>query len=386
MTRRTMLRAAACVATSLLLAVAACSTTDKADKPLPLKTLAGVLHPQRAWSASVSGSKPKLRLGLAPVTDGLHVYVAGPKGLVLALDATSGKPLWRRELPKLLLAGGPGVGGGLVLVGSAEGDVVALDAATGKDRWRVRVNTEILAAPVVSNGVVVLHTVDGHLYGLNAANGEQRWVTEQPVPRLTLRGMSPPVIAGDFALAGFDNGRLMAVTVGGGITAWDVALGQPRGSSELQRLVDIDAAPVVEGDEVYAVSYQGRAARLSLDTGRELWGHEISSFRGLALGPISVYVSTGEGDLVRLDRAGGGERFRQKQLAHRLLSAPVVLGNSVVVADNLGMLHWLDAESGEFQARVSLGGAVSAPPVVAAGLVIVQTDKGGVEAWRPTHR
>jgi outer membrane protein assembly factor BamB len=378
-------RGAACLAAGLLLALVACSTTDKADKPLPLKTLAGALQPQRAWSASIGGAQPKLRLGLAPATDGQHVYLAGPKGTVQALDAASGKLLWRREV-KLALAGGPGVGGGLVLVGSADGDVLALDAATGKDRWRVRVNTEILSAPVVGNGVVVLHTVDGHLYGLNAANGEQRWVTEQPVPRLTLRGMSAPVIAGELAVAGFDNGRLMAVTVGGGITAWDVALGQPRGSSELQRLVDVDAAPVVEGDEVYAVSYQGRAARLSLETGRELWGHEISSFRGLALGPISAYVSTAEGDLVRLDRAGGGERWRQKQLAHRLLSPPVVIGGTVAVADNLGMLHWLDGDSGEFQARVSVGGPVSVAPVVVAGLVIIQTDKGSVEAWRPARR
>jgi outer membrane protein assembly factor BamB len=377
-------RAAAGIATGLLLALAACSTTDKADKPVPLKTMAGALQPQRAWSTSIGGAMPKLRLGLAPVTDGRHVFVAGAKGAVLALDAASGKVLWRRQF-KLALAGGPGVGGGLVLVGSADGDLIALDALTGANRWQVRINAEILSAPVVGNGVVVLHTVDGHLYGLNAANGEQRWVTEQVVPRLTLRGMSAPVIAGDLAVAGFDNGRLMAVTVGGGITAWDVALGQPRGSSELQRLIDIDSVPVVDGDEVYAVSYQGRAARLSLETGRELWGHEISSFRGLALGPISAYVSTAEGDLVRLDRAGGGERWRQKQLAHRFLSAPVVLGNTVVVADNLGMLHWLDGDSGDFQARVSLGGAVSVAPVVAAGLVIVQTDKGSVQAWRPAR-
>jgi outer membrane protein assembly factor BamB len=373
------------LAAGLLLALAACDTVAKADKPVALKAFAGKLHPQRAWSLSLGGAKPKLRLGLAPVTDGQRVYLAGAKGEVLAVNAATGKAAWRHDL-KSALAGGPGIGAGLVLVGSADGDLYALDALNGVERWHVRVNSEILSAPAVGNGVVVLHTVDGHLYGFGVANGEQRWVTEQQVPRLTLRGMSQPLVVGELAIAGFDNGRLMAVSLGGGITAWDVTLGQPRGSSELQRLVDIDSAPVIEGDELYAVSYQGRAARLSAETGREIWGHDISSFRGLALGPISVYVSAAEGDLVRLDRAGGGERWRQKQLAHRLLSAPVVLGTSVVAADNLGMLHWLDADSGEFQARVKLGAPVSVAPVVAAGLVIVQTDKGGVEAWRPAPR
>ena len=382
---RAFKRSSAWLAAGLLLALAGCNSIDKADRPMPLKAVAGSLQPQRAWSASLGGAKPKLLLGLAPATDGQHVFAAGGKGTVLALDAATGKQLWRREL-KVALAGGPGTGGGLVLVGSADGGLFALDAASGKDRWNVRVNAEILSAPVVAGTVVVLRTVDGRLHGFNAADGVQRWVTEQQVPRLTLRGTSDPVAAGEFVLAGFDNGRLMAVTTGGGITAWDIALGQPHGSSELQRLIDIDAPPVVDADEVYAVSFQGRAARLSLETGREIWGHEISSYRGLALGPISVYVSTAEGDLVRLDRAGGGERWRQKLLAHRRLTAPAVLGSSVVVGDNLGMLHWLDADSGDFQARVKAGSPMSVAPVVAAGLVIVQTDKGNVEAWRPAKR
>jgi outer membrane protein assembly factor BamB len=382
---RAIRRSTALLAAGLLATLAACSSVDKADKPTPLKAVSGTLQPQRAWSAGLGGANPKLLLGLAPATDGRHVFAASGKGQVVALDAATGKQLWRRTL-KALLAGGPGVGGGLVLVGSADGDVFALDAASGKDRWHVRVNAEILSAPVVGGNVVVLRTVDGRLHGYNVADGEQRWVTEQQVPRLTLRGTSDPVVAGEFVLAGFDNGRLMAVTTGGGITAWDVALGQPHGSSELQRLIDIDAPPVVDADEVYAVSFQGRAARLSLETGREIWGHEISSYRGLALGPISVYVSTAEGDLVRLDRAGGGERWRQKLLAHRRLTAPAVLGSSVVVGDNLGMLHWLDADSGDFQARVKAGSPMSVAPVVAAGLVIVQTDTGNVAAWRPAKR
>jgi outer membrane protein assembly factor BamB len=373
-----------------LLAVAACSSVDKADKPTPLKALRLGDGPVRAWSTGIGGEKPKLRLGLAPVVDAQRVYVANAAGEVVALDIATGKRAWSHAVwtrkPKGQLSGGPGVGEGLVVVGSANGDLYALSAADGAERWHARVNAEIQAAPAIGGGVVVLRTVDGHLFGFNAATGEQRWITDQQVPRLSLRGTSSPVIAGDLAIAGFDNGRLMAVSLGGGTTAWDVPLGQPHGSSELQRLIDIDSPPVVEGDELYAVSFQGRAARLALDTGRELWSHEVSSYRGLALGPISAYVSTAEGDVVRLDRAGGGERWRQKLLAHRRLGRPVVAGDSVVVGDNEGFLHWLSAEDGAPQARVKLGAALTSAPIVAGDaanpLVIVQTDKGSVEAWR----
>jgi len=381
-----------------LLVVAACSSVDKADKPTPLKALRTAEGPVRAWSASVGGAKPKLRLGLAPAADAQRVYAASASGEVVAIELATGKRAWSHPVftrkAKGMLSGGPGVGEGLVVVGSTNGDLYALSAGDGSERWHARVNAEIQSAAAIGGGVVVLRTVDGHLYGFNSATGEQRWVTDQQVPRLSLRGTGAPVIAGDLAIAGFDNGRLMAVSLGGGTTAWDVPLGQPHGSSELQRLIDIDSSPVVDGDELYAVSFQGRAARLALDTGRELWSHEISSYRGLALGPVSVYVSTGEGDVVRLDRAGGGERWRQKLLAHRRLGRPAVVGNSVVVGDNEGFLHWFSAEDGSPQARIKLGSALVAAPIVAAPIVggkagkpllVVQTDKGSVEAWRLTR-
>jgi outer membrane protein assembly factor BamB len=315
------------------------------------------------------------------VIDGESVYGANPHGDVIAISLATGRQLWRHHL-KLALSGGPGAGQGLVLVGGSGGALVALAAANGAERWRVALNSELLSAPVVAGDVVVVRTVDGKLYGLEMTDGRQRWVTDQQVPRLTLRGTSRPVIAGELAICGFDNGRLVAVSLATGNTAWDVAVGQSHGSSELQRLIDIDAPPAIDGDDVFAVAFQGRAVRLSRDTGREIWAHDISSYRGLAADPLGVYVSTAEGELVRLDRASGAERWRQKALLRRSLTAPALQGNRVVVADIEGVVHWLSMEDGSFLARAKAGARVSAAPLVAGELVLVQTDKGTIEAWR----
>lgn len=374
-------RAGALCLAALLGALVACKSSTKPDKPLKLVDFPAQFTLQRAWSTSVGSGQPKLKLGLAPVADGERLYVANGKGTVLALDARSGKRLWEQHI-KAQLSGGPGAGGALVLVGTASGAVIALNAADGVQRWRAQLNSEILSAPVVSGDLVAVRTVDGKLIGLAASDGTQRWVTDQQVPRLTLRGTSAPIIAGDYAIAGFDNGRMMAVTLAGGTTAWDVAVSQARGSSELQRLIDIDGPPVADQDELYVVGFQGHVARLSRDSGREIWSHEISSFRGLALDPVGVLISTAEGEVVKLDRAGGAERWRQKGLLRHTLTRPVVVGESVVVGDIQGYLHWLGTEKGEFQARVKVGAPLSAAPLVVGDLLIVQTDKGGIEAWR----
>lgn len=367
---------------AVLCALPACKSKTKPDKPMALVDFPAKFKPQHAWSASFGSGLPKLELGLAPVSDGQRLYVSNGKGKVWALNPTNGKQLWKQRFKNTTLSGGPGVGGGLVLLGTASGAVIALNAADGAQRWRAQLNAEILSAPVVSGEVVVVRTVDGKLFGLATSDGKQRWVTDQQVPRLSLRGTSTPIISGEYAIAGFDNGRLLAVTVSGGTTAWDVAVSQARGSSELQRLIDIDSPAVADLDELYVVGFQGHVARLSRDTGREIWSHEISSFRGLALDPVGVLVTTAEGEVVKLDRAGGAERWRQHNLLRHSLTRPVVQGTSVVVGDAQGYLHWLSLEDGSFQARVKVGGPLSAAPLVVGNLVVVQTDKGAIKAWR----
>lgn len=366
----------------LLAALAACSGKNKVkpDKPMRLTDIDTTIQVERVWRAKVGGL-PKLRLSLDAATSDGRAYLAGAQGEVQAVDLATGRTKWRTDL-RLRLSAGPGVGGDLVVVGGPKGDVVALDAATGRQRWRVKVNSEVLAAPAVNASTVVVRTVDGKLRALEAKDGSQRWLTDQQLPRLTLRGNAPPQILGDRVLAGFDNGRLIAVSLVGGTTLWDVAVGQARGSSELQRLIDVDSAVAVDGDDLFAVSYQGRVARIALETGQVIWAHDISSYRGLAVSKDAVFVSTANGELVKLDRSAGAELWKQSALVRRQLSAPVLVGEQVVVADLEGVMHWINASDGRFAARTKAGGRVSMPPVASDGLVLVDDDQGEVSAWR----
>ncbi len=378
MLRRIVTVAAAGLA---LAALSDCASTKKEDKPVALAKIHPQFTPKRIWGAQLGVSQPKLQLGLAPAVDGSRVYAANALGEVVARELANGHRVWKRRL-KLPASGGTGAGAGLVLVCSTGGMLIALAESDGTDRWRAQLSSEVLAAPVVASDLVLVRTVDGKLFAIEAATGKQRWVVDQQVPRLTLRGTSKPVVAGELAISGFDNGRLMAVTLAAGNPAWDIAVGQPRGSSELQRLIDIDSPPAIDGDDVFAVAFQGRAVRLAHDTGLEIWSHEISSYRGLAADAYGVYVSTAEGEVVKLDRASGAQRWSQKGLLRRAISAPVLQGRALVVTDYQGYIHWLSTEDGAFLARAKGGSRISAAPLVSGDLVLVQTDRGRLEAWR----
>jgi outer membrane protein assembly factor BamB len=395
---RVLLGALLCTALLCAGCTSASKAKKKADAPAVLVPFPNRIELQRVWSTKLAGEAPKLRLGLGVCADDQRVFAASHKGAVEAINLASGRRLWRREL-KAPLAAGPAAGHGLVVVGSSKGEVIALSETDGKLSWRVRINAEILSPAAIDDTLVVVRGVDGRLHGLSAKDGSELWLAEEQVPRLSLRGTSPPLLVGDLAIAGFDNGRVAAVTRGSGTTAWDTAVGQAHGSTELARLIDVDAPLVADGDDLFAVAFQGRVTRLARDTGQVIWARDLSSYRGLALDDSAVYVSTAGGELVRLERNNGTEQWTQKALVRRQLSAPVIYRGRVVVGDAGGVLHWLDPATGDFVARAQVASSVgrnstitskgvaykkriSSPPIVAGGLLLAFSDNGVLSAFR----
>jgi outer membrane protein assembly factor BamB len=370
----------------VLALAAACSKEKDVEPPAELVDFQETLRVDRAWKVSMGGGEEVMRLALSPAVDGTTVYLAGHDGEVAAVGLENGRQLWETRL-KLGLSAGPGVGEGLVVVGTPEGDLIALDAAAGTERWRVRLNGEILARPAVGGGTVVVHAVDGTVHGLKAADGTPAWSHEQQVPRLSLRGSAPPVIAGDAVLCAFDNGRVSALGLAEGDLLWSATVSPPRGRTELERLVDIDSAVQVTGDDVFVVGYQGRVAMLARNSGQIWWARDLSSYRGLALDDTSAFVSTADSAVVSVSRRDGTEQWRQDAMRLRGLSGPAVDGDAVVVGDFEGYLHWLDRGTGQLLGRTRAGSdRISNAPVAVDGIVLVQDDGGTVSAYRARPR
>jgi outer membrane protein assembly factor BamB len=365
----------------LALLLAACAEKN-VQPPAELTEYEASADIDRVWTHSVSGNAPRLRLGLGLAAAGDVVFTASYNGEVVALDRATGKRLWRRDT-KLKLTGGPGAGDGLVVVGSAQGDIVALDAATGEQKWSIRINSEILSAPAIGGTAVLVRAGDGRLVALRAADGTQIWSAEEEVPRLSLRGTARPLVSGGLAVAGFDNGRVLALELLTGNTVWELNIAPPAGRSELDRLVDIDTALQAMDENIYVVTYQGKAASIDREVGQTLWTRDVSSYSGLALDEGGFYVTSADGAVIKIDRRTGAELWRQEALSRRRLSPPAVVGALVAVADLQGYVHFLHPSNGQLAARVRpLGTRVSAPPVVSGDLLLMTDADGKIAALR----
>jgi outer membrane protein assembly factor BamB len=371
---------------ALALLAAGCDKDKDVAPPAELVDFNPTVRIDKVWSVGTKGGEDVLRLALRPAIEGERVYVAGHGGDVRALELSTGREIWRIDTG-LDLAGGPAVGEGIVVVGGSGGGLVALDAQSGAERWKAMTGGEVLAAPTVASGLVVIRTVDGRLRGLRAADGVEAWSYEQPVPRLTLRGNGPPVVDGDMVFAGLDNGKVVALALTTGDLLWNTTVAPGHGRTEIERLVDIDSPVRVLGDDVFVVGFQGRVAMLARDTGQLWWGRDLSSNRGLVVEGDAIYVTTSDSTVMALRRRDGTPVWSQDAMLRRGLTAPALSGDTLVVGDFEGYLHWLDAATGQLLARGKTGGGrMTNAPVAAGGLLLLETDSGEVQAWRAKPR
>jgi outer membrane protein assembly factor BamB len=371
------------VAAALCALLAACASgIRESERPAELSSkFKNLIKVERLWKASAGNSAPDLRLGLSLALSGDTIYTANNDGLVQAFNKADGQRLWRTAT-RVALTGGPGAGEGLVVAGASEGQIFALDATTGEIRWQAHINSELLSAPAVGNGVVLVRAVDGRVVAFSASDGRQLWSAEQQVPRLSLRGTSEPVIAGEATVVAFDNGRVQALRLSDGNTLWDINLAPVTGRSELERLNDIDTALQVHGDSVYVVGFQGKLARISLEEGEIVWSRDVSSYSGLDVDDSGVYVTTADGSVMKVSLEGI-EAWKTSEFAWRGLSPPGVFRGIVAVADFEGYVHFLDGGTGAQAARLHpLATRVSADPVVSDGVVFLRDDGGGIVALR----
>jgi len=366
---------------AMALGIAACGGDKDLDPPAELVKISAKLDVKRIWDTGLGGDAERLRLALRPTLVNGAVYVASHEGLVRAFAASTGKLQWSVKT-KLPLSAGPEVLDGTVIVGSSEGDILAFEAADGKQRWRATVKSEVLARPLIINDLVVIRTVDGHVEALALTDGTKRWAVDEPVPRLTLRGTSAPVLAGDRIVAAFDNGKVIAVDPRNGEVIWDVTVNAPRGRTELQRLADIDAPPRVAGDDVFVVGFQGRVAMLAVDSGQIWWARDASSYRGFTIDEDFLYLTNSDSVVMCMRRSDGAVQWEQSALRKRAVTAPAIDGNSLVVGDFEGYLHWLDRSTGEIVARVSTGGErIANAATTAQEGVFIQTEDGKLLAY-----
>lgn len=375
----------------------ACSSTEEEideTEPVELTEITEQFRAEVLWEESVGGGVSDYFSRLKPIVAYDKVYSASRQGDVFAFDAQTGKQVWRVDLGEensdsgffssaksALVGGGPVAGINKVFLGSENGEVFALDAETGAMSWQAKIKGEVITAPAIDAGTLIVNSASGVLKAFNASNGEEQWKIEQDVPPLTLRGISSPAVAAGGVVIGSADGSLTVYILENGQQGWTVEVGEATGSTELERVIDIDSKPLVFGDKAYAISSRGHLVSIDLRSGRVLWKRQYSSYRQLSISGNSLFLTDVKGHVYAIDRNNGLERWSQLAFTNRGVTGPAALKNHVVVGDFEGYLHWLDSETGEIVARHQVDSSgIYSTPTVANDTLYVQSRDGDLQA------
>lgn len=365
-----------------LLALGGCASTDdsipdwagvKGDaEPAKLVEFTETAKFEVRWQASVGYQGTDL-LQTALSKDA--IYSATGKGTLMRLDRATGKRVWLIQTG-ITISGGVSQGDGLVYVGGDKGDVLAYDE-DGKLKWKSPVSSEVLSVSQVADGIIMVRSGDGRIAGINAADGKRMWVYERSTPALVVRSHAGVAIQRGVAYAGFAGGKLAAINIKNGELLWEALVSQPRGNTELERISDITSDPVVDDEQVCAIAFQGRLACFDRTQGSPLWNRDISSDKGITVKGRYLYLSDAGGSVIALDKITGSTTWKNGELLLRKTTAPLAIGNYVVVGDFEGYLHGMNIEDGKFAARIKLDeGAVLSAMLEMDGGLLVQT-RGG---------
>lgn len=268
------------------------------------------------------------------------------------------------------------------IVSTRGGKIMAFDSATGAKRWEQQLSGSVLSPALISNNRVILSANDGFLHGLSLQTGQSVWQFATQVPAISVRGSAAPTLLDDkTALLATADGRLHAVTTDSGLPQWSRRVGVGAGSSEVERMSDVDGTPVVNNNQLFAISYSGQLLGIDLASRQVMFVNDLASLKALTVNNQQVIATSLDGKVVAYDRTSGEMLWESEELAYRHLTNPVMIGNYIAVGDYDGVVHLFDPASGKIVSRVETKGALTNLQVQGSRL-LTQSTSGQVAIWQ----
>ena len=327
------------------------------EQPAELVKINSQVKIDNTWSKKIFSDIPTGKTDLVVDSDGIFTFSSS--GLVFSYFS-NGKLNWENDL-NFSLSSGVGKGFGSLFVTSIDGDIFSLDINNGNLNWSSKIGGESLSVPSSNGDIVAVQTSNGKITAINLKDGKFRWEYISVLPSLSLRGTSSPIFDDGNLYVGFANGNLAKIEPRSGVIQWEIPVTISKGSSEIERIIDIDSKPLVSSGLAFATSYQGDVSAINSLNGRVIWRNNFSSTKDILEIERNIYLVDEDSEVQAFSGLTGISLWRIKDYRLRNLTSPQRLNNYIIVGDFEGYLHFLDTSSGSTigRYRVSRSGILS---------------------------
>jgi outer membrane protein assembly factor BamB len=365
------------------------ATKTMGDPALPLN-----IHP--GWSTSIHGGDITQRIGATPAIADGKLYLIDADAVVEAFDARTGARRWQTALDNskrdtaVRFGGGVSYDNGRVYATTGRGDAAALDAKTGKLLWKVRPAGPLRGAPAIGEGNVYVLTQDNQIFALKPDTGATVWTVSATLETSGVFGVGAPAMAHGTVVAGFSSGELSALRYENGRIVWQDQLSRTAISTSVSVISDIDASPVIDQGKVYAIGQGGRMVAMDLFTGQRLWELVIGGINTPWLAGEWLFVVTDEAKVMCIARTTGKirwisqlPRYRDPKKKDKPIEyyGPVLAGGRLIVVNNRGQMINVAVADGKIGTSVKAGKGFYLPPVVANNMLYLIDNHGRLSTW-----
>ena len=293
--------------------------------------------------------------------------------------------------PSKGFGGGVAYDDGKLFVSTGFGSVIALDAASGKQLWKVDLGVPIVNAPTANGGRVFVSSQDNHFYALAQTDGRKLWDHQGISESAGILESTSAAVAGEYVVAPYSSGELFAIRVTNGRVAWSDMLTRTGTTTALSELDDIAGRPVIDRDMVFAISHSGLMVAINLNSGERVWTRDIGGIQTPWAAGDFVYVLTTDSELLCLSRKDGKVKWMHQLPRWEdpenhddpiVWAGPVLVSNRLIVVSSNGYAESLSPYTGELKGRVEIPDGAYISPVVANGTLYLLTNNAQLIALR----
>ena len=352
------------------LALVACSGPTR-NKPTEIQGVSVLQEVRTVWTANVG----RVDFPLVVSARDDRLALANGQGVVAVLDASTGKDIWRVKLDQAISAG-VGSDGQQLAVVTRNNELVVLQ--DGKVQWRKSLPAQSFTAPLVAGARVFVLTADRSVIAFDGATGRQLWLQQRPGEPLVLKQAGVLLAFKNTLLVGL-SGRLAGLDPNTGVIRWESAIATPRGTNDIERLVDLVAPFDRVGDVVCVRAFQSAIGCVNAERSLGLWTRPSNGEMGVSGNETLVVAPLSNGVVQAWSRVNGERLWDTERLKYRSLSAPLVTPRGVLVADNGGWLYLLSLADGALLNRIKLDAEeLATAPVMAGSRYVVVSREGRV--------
>jgi len=337
------------------------------------------------WRNNVDQRRPASPMGFSLPTaiqteQGERIIVGGQDSRVRIYDA-DGHELARIALSDASESAALQLSNGLVVVGDLAGVIYGLDIQRAKVAWRVMLSSALIGTPVAVGDDFIIQTSNNQIYRFSK-DGKKVWSHSEALGGLSMHLTPSPVVHKNRVYAALSNGDVIALKANNGSFIWKRQLLLSNKASVMSEVKVPVAMPLLitaeqsgrDEDVLVVPVFQGELSFISLQDGSTLSNRTLSLKSAPLLVGNQVLIADTSGAVSALN-AFDGETIWKMQLGDGELTGPILWQGSLWVADNRATVYRL-SQTGKLLASIELDGRIDRSPIAGQNGVLVRNNLG----------